>query len=320
MNCFDLPHGLAQCITVAKPWFELVVGLMGVGTFTLAAVLTWIIKKVRSENETSRKAYDESLRDKQRAEETLRDTNRELGAVRYQLDLCQSARSGEADAMAKKLEHALGENEKLQSRLTLVREMTADGDAAFWSREPQRDKRLGDYETRLGNSVPILLMAAQKGGVGKSSLATGLAAFFADSGERVLAVDMDYQGTMSAQMILHAGLRLGTDQSRVDQLLQDQLPLHWQNAIHHVNGNLHFLPAFYTLEALERREEYRWVMDETQDDVRYRLARALLSDYVKETHKLVIIDAPPRMTLGFINGLCTSTHLLVPTVVDRPST
>jgi hypothetical protein len=62
MNCFDLPHGLAQCITVAKPWFELVVGLMGVGTFTLAAVLTWIIKKVRSENETSRKAYDESLR------------------------------------------------------------------------------------------------------------------------------------------------------------------------------------------------------------------------------------------------------------------
>ena len=125
---------------------------------------------------------------------------------------------------------------------------------------------------------------------------------------------------MSAQMILHAGLRLGTDQSRVDQLLQDQLPPHWQNAIHHVNGNLHFLPAFYPLEALERREEYRWVMDETQDDVRYRLARALLSDYVKDTYKLVIIDAPPRMTLGFINGLCASTHLFVPTVVDRPST
>src|SRR5262245_13117318 len=103
MNCFDLPHGLAQCITVARPCFELLVGRSGVGTFTLAAVLMWIIKKVRSETETARKAYDEALRDKQRAEETLRDTNRELGAVRYQLDLCQSARSGEADAMAKKL-------------------------------------------------------------------------------------------------------------------------------------------------------------------------------------------------------------------------
>jgi cellulose biosynthesis protein BcsQ len=101
--------------------------------------------------------------------------------------------------------------------------------------------------------------------------------------------------------------------------LQDQLPAHWQNAILHVNNNLHFLPAFYGLEALERREEYRWVIDDTEDDVRYRLARALLSEYVMETYTLVIIDAPPRMTLGFINGFCTSTHLFVPTVVDNPS-
>lgn len=51
----------------------------------------------------------------------------------------------------------------------------------------------------------------------------------------------------------------------------------------------------------------------------YRLARALLSDHVRETYKLVIIDAPPRMTLGFINGLCASTHLFVPTLLDAPS-
>jgi cellulose biosynthesis protein BcsQ len=124
---------------------------------------------------------------------------------------------------------------------------------------------------------------------------------------------------MSAQMILQAGRRLGTDQSRVDRLLQDQLQPHWRDAILQVDDNLHFLPAFYTLEHLERREEYRWAMDETPDDVRYRLSRALLSDYIKETYKLVIIDAPPRMTLGFINGLCTSTHLFVPTVVDHPA-
>jgi len=319
MNCFDLPHGLAHCITVAKPWFELVVGLIGVGTFTLAAVLTWIIKKIRAENETARKAYDEALRDKQRAEEALRDANRELGAVRYQLDLSQSARSGEANEMTRKLEVALRENEQLQSRFALVRKMTDDGDASFWSRDPQRDPR-DRYEERLGNSIPIVLLAAQKGGVGKSSLSTSLAACFADSGERVLAVDMDYQGTMSAQMILEAGHRLGTDQSRVDRLLQNQLPPHWQDAILQVRGNLDFLPAFYPLEALERREEYRWAMGETEDDVRYRLARALLSDDVKRTYKLVIIDAPPRMTLGFINGLCASTHLFVPTIVDRPST
>jgi hypothetical protein len=49
---------LAHCITVAKPWFELLVGVLGVGTFTLAAVLTWIIKKIRAESETAKKAYE----------------------------------------------------------------------------------------------------------------------------------------------------------------------------------------------------------------------------------------------------------------------
>jgi cellulose biosynthesis protein BcsQ len=319
MNCFDLPHGLAHCITVAKPWFELFVGFLGVGTFTLAAVLIWIIKKIRAENERAEKAYDEALLDKQRAEQALRDTNRELGALKYQLDLCQSAKSGEANEMAEMLEGALRENERLQSRFSLVRKMTTHGDAEFWSREPQSDQRLDHYESRLGNSIPILMMAAQKGGVGKSTLATNLAACFADSGERVLVVDMDYQGTTSAQMMRQRELRLGVDQSRVDQLLQDQLRPHWQNAILHVNDNLHFLPAFYGLEAVERREEYRWVLGDTPDDVRYRLARAILDDYVKATYTLVVIDAPPRMTLGFINALCTSTHLFVPTIVDNPS-
>jgi len=316
MNCFDLPHGLAQCITVSKPWLELVVGLTGIGTFALVALLTWIIKRMRTENETAKKAYDEALRDKQRAEAMLRDTDRELGAVKHQLDLCRLAKSGETTEIARALEVALQENERLQSRSALVRRMTNDGDAAFWSQEPQSDRRFVGYDERLESSIPILLLAAQKGGVGKSTLSTNLAACFADSGERVLAVDMDYQGTSSAQMIRQAGLRLGTDQSRVDQLLQDQLPPHWQNAILQVTSNLHFLPAFYGLEALERREEYRWVLGDTQDDVRYRLARALLSDYVKQTYTLVIIDAPPRMTLGFVNGFCASTHLFAPTVVD----
>lgn len=40
---------------------------------------------------------------------------------------------------------------------------------------------------------------------------------------------------------------------------------------------------------------------------------------MRATYKLVIIDAPPRITLGFINGLCASTHLFVPTIVDISS-
>jgi cellulose biosynthesis protein BcsQ len=46
----------------------------------------------------------------------------------------------------------------------------------------------------------------------------------------------------------------------------------------------------------------------------------LLAPHVQETYDRVILDAPPRFTLGFINGVCTATHLYVPTVVDSLST
>ena len=62
--------------------------------------------------------------------------------------------------------------------------------------------------------------------------------------------------------------------------------------------------------------EYRWALGTTNDDVRYRLARALLSKDVQDRFDRVLIDAPPRFTLGFVNGFCAATHLYVPTVVD----
>jgi chromosome partitioning protein len=39
----------------------------------------------------------------------------------------------------------------------------------------------------------------------------------------------------------------------------------------------------------------------------------LHTDTVADQYDLVLIDAPPRLTSGTINGLCASTHLLVPT-------
>lgn len=317
MNCFDLPHGLAKCIEIALPWFQLLVGLVGLGTFGLVAVLVWVIKKVRSDNEIATTSYRSALRDKETAEAALRDAHVDLGATQHKLAVCEAARSGDVDEITRKLEVASRSNDELKARLRLARDMTSDGDAGFWSRTP--DVRMDRYEELLGNSIPIVMMAAQKGGVGKTTLSANLAAAFADAGDRVLAIDLDYQGTMSSQMLLEGRHDVGTELSRVDQLFQDSLPERWFVEILQAKEKLHFLPAFYSLETLERREEYRWAMGETRDDVRYRLARVLLSDHVQKTYKLVIIDAPPRMTLGFINGLCASTHLFVPTLLDPPS-
>jgi chromosome partitioning protein len=55
------------------------------------------------------------------------------------------------------------------------------------------------------------------------------------------------------------------------------------------------------------------------DDVRYKLADLLHSDAVRNAYDLVIIDCPPRLTTGMVQALCAASHLLVPTILDRPS-
>jgi len=55
------------------------------------------------------------------------------------------------------------------------------------------------------------MMAAQKGGVGKSTLTTNVAAALVQRNKRVLVIDMDYQGTLSAQMIRDGDLKASDD-------------------------------------------------------------------------------------------------------------
>ncbi|MGH6816480.1 MAG: ParA family protein, partial [Hyphomicrobiaceae bacterium] len=43
------------------------------------------------------------------------------------------------------------------------------------------------------------------------------------------------------------------------------------------------------------------------------------SNAVRAAFSLIIIDSPPRLTTGAIQALAAGTHLLVPTVLDGPS-
>ena len=204
------------------------------------------------------------------------------------------------------------------SRLVNAGLEASSGDgAAFWSRNP--GVRPDHYQTAIRDSRPILLFANQKGGVGKTTLSANLAAAFADRGERVLVVDLDYQGSLTSLMLAQANAQ-GEPPSTVDLLLADQLTEHWPKiAIKQVSNKLHYVSCWYTFEKLERNLEYRWILNDTSDDIRFRLSRALLSANVQDSYDRIIIDAPPRMTTGFLNGFCSATHLFVPTVVDNVS-
>jgi cellulose biosynthesis protein BcsQ len=56
-----------------------------------------------------------------------------------------------------------------------------------------------------------------------------------------------------------------------------------------------------------------------ENEVRYNLAKLLHSQSVRDAFDLVIIDCPPRLTTGTIQALCASSHVLIPTILDRPS-
>ena len=214
-------------------------------------------------------------------------------------------------------------------------EISSRGDTTFWTQAPLPLRESG-LPLELTVGCPTLLFANQKGGVGKTSCVASLAAYYASLGNDVLAIDLDYQGSLTNLMRLQqfgppgtppfqpkrdiksvlgaefhvaewSGVALDDIVNRATNTFQEAIP---------GNGNLYYISADYDLAQTERREEYAWILQESADDPRYRLAAFLKLVQEKFNLDYILIDAPPRFTLGFINGLCAASHLLVPTVVD----
>jgi chromosome partitioning protein len=101
------------------------------------------------------------------------------------------------------------------------------------------------------------------------------------------------------------------------------------------------VPAAYDLAQAENRVMVEWLLPlsdfdllsallrwfklrppnspRSHKDVRYLLAEALHDPQVQQDYDLIIIDSPPRLTTAHVQALCASTHLLIPTILDRLS-
>jgi cellulose biosynthesis protein BcsQ len=314
-RCVELAR---DWIVTAKPWIEVVLGIAGLGTFAVVSILLWMLKRVKRDVD----AHQEQAKSLQ---------NELIDARAERNDALSRARSGERmiETLSEQLKGATAPlDEALATSQLQVAELSqqlqaglsagSSDSAAFWSRDHGR--RPENFQVRMRDSKPVLLFANQKGGVGKTTLSANIAAAFAQRGERVLTIDLDYQGSLTSLMLAQSNTQPEQFPSTVDLLLEDALPTSWPRlAIDAASERLHYISCWYSFEKLERNLEYRWILDDTDDDIRFRLSRAVLSSHVQETYDRVIIDAPPRMTTGFLNGLCAATHLFVPTVVDNVS-
>jgi chromosome partitioning protein len=172
--------------------------------------------------------------------------------------------------------------------------------------------------------VRILTVANLKGGVGKTTLAANLAAYFDTRvRKRVLAIDLDFQGSLSS---LFSSLRGEADEfapnvARV--LCGDYRRGHEPDLavpVHTIRlPNTDLIASGYRLAPTEDGLLVQHLIDGEKSRSLLRLYDFLLSDTVQDSYSLVILDAPPRLSAATLNALRVSHAYLIPTRPTRLS-
>jgi chromosome partitioning protein len=198
----------------------------------------------------------------------------------------------------------------------------------IWLADSIRPKQPREYRRWLEASVPIIVVANLKGGVGKTTTATNLAAHYAiKKGKRVLIIDLDFQGSCSSSCLSRANReRLLEEQaegnpSKAASLIEGKDSAWLRSATEDVDGvqKARIIPAYYSLASMENRVMVEWLLGKRDYDIRYHLAEVLHSESVQRGYDLIIVDAPPRLTTACVQALCAATHVLIPTVLDELS-
>jgi cellulose biosynthesis protein BcsQ len=182
-----------------------------------------------------------------------------------------------------------------------------------------------NYGQLIEKSKPIIVVANLKGGVGKTTTVANLIGYFGLKKEmRVLALDMDFQGSLSAVVLTEADYKSALEQqldgspSKSAQLIGGKDALWLKDVSDAVDTvvTARCVPSYYTLSNMENRVMVEWLIGKRKEDIRYSLARTLHDPAIQDRFDIILIDAPPRLTTACIQSLCAATHVLVPTVLD----
>ncbi len=145
---------------------------------------------------------------------------------------------------------------------------------------------------------PVVAIANQKGGVGKTTTSINLAASLAALDQRVLLIDLDPQGNSTSG--------LGVDQQQVaygtyDVLMGDSSLA--ESIVQTDCDRLFLLPASMDLSGAEVE-----LVNEMGRELRLHQA---FSAYKGVPFDYVFIDCPPALSLLTVNALTASDHVMV---------
>jgi chromosome partitioning protein len=144
----------------------------------------------------------------------------------------------------------------------------------------------------------IIALCNQKGGVGKTTTAINLGASLAEYGRKVLAIDFDPQGALTAGLGVQAhdvttiyDLLLGTIKDVSSAIIETRV------------HNLHVIPANIDLSAAE----VHLVNEVAREQILARVIRQ-----VSDQYDVILIDCQPSLGLLTVNALTAAHGVLIP--------
>ena len=142
--------------------------------------------------------------------------------------------------------------------------------------------------------LKIITVTNQKGGVGKTTMASALIAGLHQRGARVLGIDLDPQGNLG----FHLGLEIGAGYTTHDVLSKAHTI--FECISHTEHGDI--IPSDVLLSTAE--------VEFTAPRREFMLAEQL--QFVQDSYDFIIIDTPPALNLLTINAYVASTGLIIP--------
>ncbi|RJR23653.1 MAG: ParA family protein [Desulfobacteraceae bacterium] len=147
--------------------------------------------------------------------------------------------------------------------------------------------------------MKTIAICNNKGGVGKTTICFCLAGALAELGKKVLAVDMDQQGSLSSSF-LPANNDLQC--TVADVILNDQASI--REAILKTNfKNIDLVPSNLTLgrietELLSERDAYHFLADKLEE--------------IKSEYDVILLDSPPNLGLASWSVLTAADGVIIP--------
>ena len=158
-------------------------------------------------------------------------------------------------------------------------------------------------EEKVMNDCKVLALCSQKGGVGKTTSCVNLAVGLAKAGKKVLVIDNDPQGSMTASLGYHNPDELPITLATIlTKIVEDEPFENTLGILHHQEG-IDLIPANIELAGME--------VSLVNCMNREKMLKQVLEG-AKRDYDFILLDCTPSLGMLTVNALAAADTTLIP--------